>query len=183
MYLPFKQQCSVGFFMSKKYISISYTSRWLTQMHTLALLFRIDESANSLPNISLFVIHFLLVYTFQVTQEINSLYIDIFNKISPKKQIKKLPFKHNAVFAFLCEKQTNLYKFPSPKLGINKSSYSPAPGEVCRACRAIRPSKAVMLWAIKASGPLLRMEASYFVDTFFTGKIKDSRAATVKKAT
>ena len=28
-----------------------------------------------------------------------------------------------------------------------------------------------MLWGIKASGPLLRMEASYFVDTFLTGKI------------
>ena len=40
-----------------------------------------------------------------------------------------------------------------------------------------------MLWGIKASGPLLRMEASYFVDTFLTAKIKESRAATVKKAT
>ena len=40
-----------------------------------------------------------------------------------------------------------------------------------------------MLWGIKASGPLLGMEASYFVDTILTGKIlKDSRAATVKKA-
>ena len=34
----------------------------------------------------------------------------------------------------------------------------------------------------KASGPLLRIEASYFVDTILTRKIKDSRAATVKKA-
>ena len=40
-----------------------------------------------------------------------------------------------------------------------------------------------VLWGIKASGPLLRMEASYFVDTILTGKIKDSRAATVKEAT
>ena len=39
-----------------------------------------------------------------------------------------------------------------------------------------------MLWGIKASGPLLRMEASYFVDAFLTGKIKDSRAATVKES-
>ena len=55
-------------------------------MHTLALFFRIGESANSFTNISLFVIHFLLVYTFQVTQEItNSLYVDIFNKISLNK--------------------------------------------------------------------------------------------------
>ena len=59
-------------------------------MHTLALFFRIDESANSFTNISLFVIHFLLVYTFQVTQEItNSLYIDIFNKISLNKTNKR----------------------------------------------------------------------------------------------
>ena len=40
-----------------------------------------------------------------------------------------------------------------------------------------------MLWGIKTSGPLLGMEASYFVDTILTGKmLKDSRAATVKKA-
>ena len=39
-----------------------------------------------------------------------------------------------------------------------------------------------MLWEIKASGPLLRMEASYFVDTILTGKIKDSRAAAVKES-
>ena len=39
-----------------------------------------------------------------------------------------------------------------------------------------------MLWGIKASGSLLRMEASYFVDAFLTGKIKDSRAATVKES-
>ena len=70
-------------------------------MHTLALFFKIDESANSFTNISLFVIHFLLVYTFLVTQEItNSLYVDILNKISLNKTSKKLPFKHNAVFAF-----------------------------------------------------------------------------------
>ena len=40
-----------------------------------------------------------------------------------------------------------------------------------------------MLWGIKASGPLLHMEASFFLDTILTGKIKDSRAATVKEAT
>ena len=39
-----------------------------------------------------------------------------------------------------------------------------------------------MLWGIKASGPLLRMEGSYFVGTILTGKIKDSRAATVKES-
>ena len=39
-----------------------------------------------------------------------------------------------------------------------------------------------MLWGIKASGPLLRMEGSYFVDIILTGKIKDSRAATVKES-
>ena len=39
-----------------------------------------------------------------------------------------------------------------------------------------------MLWEIKASGPLLRMEGSYFVDTILTGKIKDSRAAAVKES-
>ena len=123
------------------YIYISYISQWLTQMHTLALYFRIDESANSFTNISLFVIHFLLVYTFQVTQERNTLYIDIFNKISPKKQIKKLPFKHNAVFAFYVRNKIIYIIYPFPKLGINKSSYSPPPGEVCRACRAIRHFK------------------------------------------
>ena len=119
-------------------------------MHTLTLFFRIDESANSFTNISLFVIHFLLVYTFQVTQVIkNSLYIDIFNKISLNKTSKELPFKHNAVFAFfMCETKYMRY----------------ALGE-------------------KASSPLLRIEASYFVDTILTRKIKDSRAATVKKAT
>ena len=63
-------------------------------MHTLALFFRIDESANSFTNTSLLVIHFLLVYTFQVTQEItNSLYIDIFNKTSLNKTNKEAPLK------------------------------------------------------------------------------------------
>ena len=131
----------------KKYISISYTSQWLTQMHTPALFFRIDESANSFTNISLFVIHFLLVYTFQVTQEItNSLYIDIFNKISLNKTNKEATLQTQCTFC--CEKQN-----------------------ICST-----------LWGIKASGPLLRMEASYFVDTILTGKIKDSRAATVKES-
>ena len=138
---------------------------------TLALLLRRNKSAHSFTNVSLFVSPY-----FQVIEEItNKVYKYYFHHLI-----------HNFInFAF-----TNLKRYiyiyiiyPFPKLGINKSSYSPAPGEVCRACRAIRPSKAVMLWAIKASGPLLRMEVSYFVDTFFTGKIKDSRAATVKKAT
>ena len=72
-------------------------------MHTLALFFRIDESANSFTNISLFLIHFLLVYTFQVTQEItNSLYIDIFNKISLNKTNKEAPLQEQC--SFCCEK-------------------------------------------------------------------------------
>ena len=67
-------------------------------MHTLALFFRIDESANSFTNISLFV-HFLLVYTFQATQEItNSLYIDIFNKISLNKTNKEAPLQAECSF-------------------------------------------------------------------------------------
>lgn len=126
------------FYVRKKYISICYTSQWLTQMHTLALFLRIDESGNSFTNISLFVIHFLLVYTFKVNQEItNSLYIDIFNKISVNKTSKEAPLQ--AQCSFCCEKY-------------------------------------------KTSGPLLRMEASYFVDTILTGKIKDSRAAAVKES-
>ena len=72
-------------------------------MHTLALFFRIDESANSFTNIYLFLIHFLLDYTFQVTQEItNSLYIDIFNKISLNKTKKEAPLQ--AQCSFCCEK-------------------------------------------------------------------------------
>ena len=39
--------------MSEKILSISYASQWLTKMHTLALFFRIDKSANSFTNISL----------------------------------------------------------------------------------------------------------------------------------
>ena len=154
-------------------------------MHTLALFFRIDESANSFTNISLFVIHFLQVYTFQVTQEItNSLYIDIFNKISLNKTNKRSsPSSTMQFFPFYARNNIYIYIYPFPKLGIDKSSYLPPPGEVCRAWRAIRPSKALMLWEIKASGPLLSMEASYFVDAFLTGKIKDSHIATVKKAT
>ena len=93
----------LAFLCQKKCISISYTSQWLTQMHTLALFLRIDESANSFTNTSLLVIHFLLVYTFQVTQEItNSLYIDIFNKISLNKTNKEAPLK--AQCSFRCEK-------------------------------------------------------------------------------
>ena len=73
-------------------------------MHTVTLFFRIDKSANSFTNISLFVIHPFFT-----------------------QQIKKLPFKHNAVF---------------------------------------------VVRNIKASGPLLRKEASYFVDTFFNRENK-----------
>ena len=74
------------FLCQKKY----YLFPTLVTSHTLTLFFRIDKSANSFTNISLFVIHFLLVYTFQVTQEItNSLYIDIFNKISLNKTSKE----------------------------------------------------------------------------------------------
>ena len=74
-------------------------------MHTLALFFRIDESANSFTNISLFVIHFLLVYTFQVTQEItNSLYVDIFNKISLNKTNKRSsPSSTMQIYIYLAE--------------------------------------------------------------------------------
>ena len=87
---PSNNNAVLAFFMSEKILSISYTSQWLTKMHTLTLFFRIDKSANSFTNISLFVIHFLLVYTFQVTQEItNSLYIDIFYKISLNKTNKR----------------------------------------------------------------------------------------------
>ena len=72
-------------------------------MHTLALFLRKDESANSFTKISFFVIHFPLVYTFKVNQEItNSLYIDIFNKISVNKTSKEAPLK--AQCSFCCEK-------------------------------------------------------------------------------
>ena len=84
---PLQTKCSVGFFMSEKNIYIYFLQKAMT--HTLALLFRIDESANSFTNISLFLIYVLIVYTFQVTQaKTNSLYIDIFNKISLNKTNK-----------------------------------------------------------------------------------------------
>ena len=87
------------FLCQKKY----YLFPTLVTSHTLTLFFRIDKSANSFTNISLFVIHFLLVYTFQVTQEItNSLYIDIFNKISLNKTNKEAPLQ--AQCSFCCEK-------------------------------------------------------------------------------
>ena len=45
----------------------------------------------------------------------------------------------------------NIYISAFPKQVINKSSYLPLPGEVCRAWRAIRPLEAVLLWKIKSS--------------------------------
>ena len=55
---------------------------------------------------------------------------------------------------------------------------------VSRAWRAIRPSKALLLWKIKLRSPLCYVRtASYFVDTFLTGKIKHpAHATTVKKS-
>ena len=90
----------LAFLCQKKY----YLFPTLVTSHTLTLFFRIDKSANSFTNISLFVIHPFFT-----------------------QQIKKLPFKHNAVF---------------------------------------------VVRNIKASGPLLRKEASYFVDTFFNRENK-----------
>ena len=86
------------------YLFPTLVNDWHGCIHSLyKLVYTVDESTNSFTNISLFVIHFLLVYTFQVTQEItNSLYIDIFNKISLNKTNKEAPLQ--AQCSFRCEK-------------------------------------------------------------------------------
>ena len=80
---------------------------------------------------------------------------------------------------------TKNYIDPFPKRVINKSSYLPRQTKfVSRAWRAIRPSKALLLWKIKSRSPLCYVRtASYFLDTFLPGKIKHpAHTATAKKS-
>ena len=71
---------------------------------------------------------------------------------------------------------TKNYIDPFPKLVINKSSYLPAPDEVCQsrlACYQTFDGCFALEDKIKKSRCYV-WTASYFVDTFLTGKMKKS---------
>ena len=95
----------LAFYVRKDiYLFPTLVNDWHRCINSLYKLeYTVDESANSFTNISLFFIHVLLVYIFQVTQDItNSLYMDIFNKISLNKTTKEAPLQ--AQCSFCCEK-------------------------------------------------------------------------------